>query len=137
MTPNKCTIAIAALPLLSLPGWRAIRGKQNVELDQTVHLGSAQLTPSDYKMTWTESVSDCRGDVRPRQESDRHVTAQISHVRSGYDGPAVHTDSSNALTEVDLPGCRFRLPVTAVSPTLVSNVRRSADPLRSALYCCQ
>jgi len=32
--------------------------KANIELDQTVHPGSAQLTPADFKMTWTEGAAN-------------------------------------------------------------------------------
>jgi hypothetical protein len=32
--------------------------KANSEINQTLHVGSTQLDPGDYKMTWTESGSN-------------------------------------------------------------------------------
>jgi hypothetical protein len=103
MKPSKFTFAIVALLLFSLRGWASDKRKANIQIDQTVHVGSAQLAPGEYKMTWTESGLNAEVAFSRGNKVIATVAAQVSHVRSGYNAPALLTDSSNTLTEVDLP----------------------------------
>ena len=104
MKANKVTLATIALIGFSASGWAGDKMKANIKIYEPVHLGSSQLGPGDYKMTWTESGSNAEVTFSQGKNVIATVPAQITQARSGYDGPALHTDSvSGALTGVELP----------------------------------
>src|SRR5260370_39577596 len=58
MKASKFTLSIVALVLLSVSAWARDKMKANIQIDETVHVGSTQLAPGAYRMTWTESGSN-------------------------------------------------------------------------------
>lgn len=60
--------------------------------------------PGQYKMTWTEAGTSAEVTFSQGKKPIATVPAQVSQVRSGYDGPVLHTDTvANTLTAVALP----------------------------------
>ena len=102
MKPSKFTFTTFALLLFSLSGWASDKMRANIQIHQTVHIGSADLTPGEYKMTWTESGSNAEVTFSQYSRVIATVPARVAQVRSGYDSPVLHTNS-NTLTGVDLP----------------------------------
>ena len=58
MKASKFTLSTVVLVLLSVSAWANDKMKANIEIDETLHVGSTQLDPGKYKMTWTESGSN-------------------------------------------------------------------------------
>jgi hypothetical protein len=78
--------------------------KANIQIYETVHVGSTQLTRGDYKMTWTESGSSAEVTFEQGGKVIATVPAEITTERSPFRGPALFTDkASNTLTGVQLP----------------------------------
>lgn len=108
MKADKVTLATIALICFSVSGWASDKMKANITIYEPVHVGSSQLAPGDYKMTWTESGSNAEVTFSQGKNVIATVPAQVTQARSGYDGPALHTDSvSGALTGVELPKLLF------------------------------
>ncbi len=104
MKASKFTLSIVVLVLLSVSAWARDKMKANIQIDQTLYVGSTQLDPGEYKMTWTESGSNAEVTFSQGKKVIATVPAQATHERSGYQSPAIHTDSStNTLISVDLP----------------------------------
>jgi len=104
MKARKLILGTAALLLLSVIGWASANMKAKIQIYQTVHIGSTQLAPGEYKMTWTESGSSAEVTFWQGKKAVATVPAQVTQERSGYDGPVLHTDTvSNTLTGVGLP----------------------------------
>ena len=104
MKPSKFTFATLALLLFSLSGWASDKMRANIQIDQTVHIGSTELAPGEYKMTWRQSGSNAEVTISQNKRVIATVPARVAEVRSGYRSPALHIDSvSHTLTEVDLP----------------------------------
>lgn len=106
MKANKVTLATIALIGFSASGWAGDKMKANLKIYEPVHLGSSQLAPGDYKMTWTESGSHAEVTFSQGKNVIATVPAQVTQARSGYDGPALHS-VSGALTGVELPNLSF------------------------------
>jgi hypothetical protein len=78
--------------------------KATIQIDQTLHVGSTQLAPGEYLMSWTESGSNAEVTFSQGKEVIATVPAQATHEASGYAGPAIHINTvSNTLTGVALP----------------------------------
>ena len=108
MKASKFTLTAVALVLFSVTGWASDKMKANIQIDQTVHVGSTQLAPGEYKMTWTGSGSTAEVTFSRGNKVFATVPAQVTQVSSGYYGPVLHTDNvSNTLIEVDLPKVSF------------------------------
>jgi len=108
MKASKFTLSTVALVLLSMSGWASDKMKANIQIYQTVYVGSTQLAPGEYKMTWTESGSNAEVTFSQGKKVIATVPARVTQVRSGYDGPALHTHgASNTLTAVELPKLSF------------------------------
>lgn len=103
MKASKFMLSTAVLVLLSVSGWASDKMKANIQIDQTVHVGSTQLVPGEYKMTWTESGSNAEVTFSQGKKVIATVPAQVAQERSGYNGPALLTDNNNTLTGVALP----------------------------------
>lgn len=104
MTLSKFTFTTFALLLFSLSGWASDKMRANIQIYQTVHIGSTELAPGEYKMTWTQSGSNAEVTISQDKRVIATVPARVAQVRSGYPSPVLHTDSvSNTLTGVDLP----------------------------------
>lgn len=104
MNAIKSTIGAVVLVLFSVSGWAGDKMKANIHIDQTVHVGSTQLAPGEYKMTWTESGTNAEVTFSQGKKVVATVPAQVTQERSGYESPALHTDNrSNTLTGVELP----------------------------------
>ena len=100
----KFAFATLALLLFSLSGWAADKMRATIHISQTVHIGSTELAPGEYKMTWTQSGSNAEVTFSQGRKVIVTVPAQATQERSGYDGPAVRTNrESNTLMGVDLP----------------------------------
>ncbi len=48
MKPSKFTFATFALLLFSLSGWASDKMRANIQIYQTVHIGSTELAPGEY-----------------------------------------------------------------------------------------
>jgi hypothetical protein len=104
MKASKFTLGAIALVLLSVSGWASDRMKANIQIYNTVNLGSTQLAPGGYQLTWTGSDTSAEATFSQGKKVIATVPAQVTQERSGYSGPALHTDSvSNTLTGVELP----------------------------------
>jgi hypothetical protein len=57
MNARKLISGTVALLLLSVSAWASDTMKAKIQIHHTVHIGSNQLAPGEYKMTWTESGS--------------------------------------------------------------------------------
>ena len=108
MKTSKFTLSTVALVLLSVSGWASDKMNANIQIYKTVHVGSTQLAPGEYKMTWTESGSDAQVTFSQGKQVIVTVPAQVTQVRSGYDSPVVTTNSdSKTLIGVELPKVAF------------------------------
>ena len=108
MKANKAMLATIALICFSVSGWAGDKMKANITIYEPVHVGSFQLAPGDYKMTWTESGSNAEVTFFQGRNVIATVPAQVTQARSSYDSPALHTDTvSGALTGVELPKLSF------------------------------
>jgi hypothetical protein len=104
MKASKFTLGTMALVLLSLSAWASDRMKANIQIYKIVNLGSTQLAPGEYQLTWTGSGTGAEATFSQGKNVIATVPAQVTQERSGYSGPALHTDSvSNTLTGVELP----------------------------------
>jgi hypothetical protein len=104
MKASKFTLGTVVLVLLSVSGWASDKMKADIQIDKTVHVGSTQLAPGDYKITWIESGSNAEVTFAQGRKVIATVPAQITQERSVYDNPALITDTaSNTLTGVQLP----------------------------------
>jgi hypothetical protein len=102
------TIALSAvtLALLALNGWASDKMKAHIMIYQAVTVGSTQLSPGDYTMTWAEG--DAGGEVTFSQGKNVIATipAEITQGSSGYKSPAIISDA-NVLTGIALPKTSF------------------------------
>jgi len=104
MKASKFTLSAVAMVLLTVSGWASDKMKATIQIYEPVHVGSTQLAPGEYRMTWTENGSNAEVTFSQGKKTIATVPAQLTEERSGYDGPALHTDSvSKTLTEVQLP----------------------------------
>jgi hypothetical protein len=104
MKASKFTLATFALLLFSLRGWASDKMRANIQIYETVHIGSTELAPGAYKMTWTESGSNAEVTFSQGKKVIATVPAQVTQVRSGFHSPAIHTDrSTSTLIGVELP----------------------------------
>ena len=104
MKASKFTLGTVVLALLSVSGWANDKMKANIEIDQTVHVGSTPLAAGRYKMTWTESGSNDEVTFSQGKKVIATAPAQVTHEPSGYPGPALIINrASNTLTGVQLP----------------------------------
>ena len=120
MKASKFTLSAAALVLLSVSAWAGGKMEANIQIYQTVHLGSTVLAPGEYKMTWTESGSSAEVTFSQGKKVISTVPAQATHERSGYRSPALRISASNTLAGVDLPDISFSFTsesAAAASPT--------------------
>jgi hypothetical protein len=101
---SRFTLGAVLLVLLSVSGWASDKMKANIQVLETVQLGSTQLTPGAYTMTWTESGSNAEVTFSQGKKVVATVPAHVTQQRSVYDGTALLTDSaSKTLTGVELP----------------------------------
>jgi len=108
MRASKVTLSTVVLVLLSASGWASDKMKANIQIYQTVHVGSTQFAPGEYKMTWTENGSTAEVTFSQGNKVIATIPAQVTQVRSGYDNPVLDTDSaSNTLNGVELPKVSF------------------------------
>ena len=89
MKASKSKLSSIAVVLLSVSGWAGDKMKANIQIEQTVHVGSTQLAPGAYKMTWTESGSNAKVTFSQGSKVIATVTAQTTRERGGFDGPAL------------------------------------------------
>ena len=104
MKASKFALGALLLAFLSVSGWASDKMKANIRIYDTVQLGTTELAPGDYKMTWTESGSNAEVTFSQGKKVIATVRAQVTQERSEYNGTAILTDSaSNRLTGVKLP----------------------------------
>ena len=122
MKASKFTLSTVVLGLLSLSAWAGDKMKANIQIDSTVHVGSTQLVPGAYKMTWTESGSNAEVTFSQGKKVIATVPAHVTQVRSGFHSPATQTDSStNTLIEVELPEVSLAFTSVNVAPASPAN----------------
>jgi hypothetical protein len=102
MKASMFTLATAVL-LLSVSGWANDKMKANIQISHTLQVGSTQLAPGEYKMTWTQSGSDAEVSFSQGKKVIATVPARATQGRSGYQSPALRIHGSNTLIAVDLP----------------------------------
>ena len=120
MKLSKFTLTTFVLLLFSLSEWASDKMSANIHIYHTVHIGSTELAPGEYKMTWTQSESNAEVTISQGKRVIATVPARVAQVRSGYRGPALRTDPvSNTLTGVDLPkvSISFQSENAAVPPS--------------------
>jgi hypothetical protein len=102
------TIALSAvtLALLTLSGWAGDKMKANIMIYHAVSVGSTQLSPGEYTMTWTESGTGADVTFSPGNNVIGTVPAELAQGPTGYSSPAIITES-NVLTGIDLPKTSF------------------------------
>jgi len=104
MKASKFALGTIALVLLSVSGWASDKMKANIQIYNTVNVGSTQLAPGEYQLTWTGTGTNAEAIFLQGKKVIATVPAQVTEERSGYSGPALQTDSvSNTLTGVELP----------------------------------
>ena len=104
MKVSKFTLSTVALVLLSVSAWAGDKMKADIQIDQTLHVGSTQLAPGACKMTWTESGSNAGVTFSQGKNVIATVPAHVTQARSGFHSPAIHSNSSTStLVEVELP----------------------------------
>ena len=122
MKASKFTLGAVALALLSVSAWAGDKMKANIHIDHTVHVGSTQLAPGAFKMTWTESGSIAEVTFSQGKNVIATVPAHVSQVRSGYDSPALRIDVvSNTLLEVELPEASLSFTSENAAPASPAN----------------
>ena len=104
MKASKFALGTIALVLLSVSGWASDKMKANIQIYNTVNVGSTQLAPGEYQLTWTGTGTNAEATFSRGKKVIATVPAQVTEERSAYGGPALYTDSvSNTLTGVELP----------------------------------
>ena len=104
MKASKFTLSTVVLVLLSVSTWAGDKMKANIQIYETLHVGSTQLAPGAYKMSWTESGSNAEVTFSRGKNVIATVPAHVTQVCSGFRSPAIHTDSSTStLIGVELP----------------------------------
>ena len=122
MKASKFTLSTVVLVLLSVSAWAGDKMKANIQIDQTLHVGSTQLDPGEYKMTWTESGSNAEVTFSQGKKVIATVPAHVTQERSGYQSPAIHSDSNTStLIEVGLP--KVSLSFTSENATSPSTAK--------------
>ena len=122
MKASKFTLSTVVLVLLSVSAWAGDKMKANIHIDQTLHVGSTQLGPGAYKMTWTESGSNAAVTFSQGKNVIATVPAHVTQARSGFHSPAIHTDSSTStLIEVELPEVSLSFTSENAAPTSPAN----------------
>jgi hypothetical protein len=121
MKASKFTLSTVVLVLLSVSAWAGDKMKANVQIDHTVHVGSTQLAPGAYKMTWTESGSKAEVTFSQGKKVIATVPAEATQERSGYFGPALRFGVSNTLVGVDLPEVSFSFTSEDAAPASPAN----------------
>jgi hypothetical protein len=108
MKTSKFTLGTVALVLLSVSAWASDKMKANIQIYETVHVGSSQLAPGEYKMTWTETGTNAEVTFSQGKQVIATVPARVIQKRSGYNAPALDTDSvTKTLIAVELPKMSF------------------------------
>jgi hypothetical protein len=122
MKASKFTLSTVVLVLLSVSAWASDKMKANIQINQTLHVGSTQLAPGAYKMTWTESGSNAEVTFSQGKNVIATVPAHVTQVRSGFHSPAIHTDSSTStLVEVELPEVSLSFSSENAAPASPAN----------------
>jgi hypothetical protein len=122
MKASKFTLSTVVLVLLSVSAWASDKMKANIQIYQTVHIGSTELAPGEYKMTWTQSGSNAEVTFSQGKKLIATVPAQATQERSGYRSPVVRTNSvSNALVGVDLPDVSLSFTSENAAPASSAN----------------
>ena len=122
MKASKITLSTVTLVLLSVSAWAGDKMRANIQIDETVHVGSTQLAPGAYKMTWTESGSNAEVTFSQGKKVIATVPAHVTQVRSGFQTAAIHTDSSTStLIEVELPEVSLSFTTENAAPASPAN----------------
>ena len=102
------TIALSAvtLALLALNGWASDKMKAHIMIYHAVNVGSTQLSPGQYTMTWTESGTGADVTFSQGKNVIATVPAELAQGPSGYENPAIISDA-NVLTGIALPKTSF------------------------------
>jgi hypothetical protein len=122
MKASKFTLSTVVLVLLSVSAWASDKMKANIQINQTLHVGSTQLDPGEYRMTWTESGSNAEVTFLQGKKVIATVPAQATHERSGYHSPVIHTDTSTStLIGVELPEVSLSFTSENAAPASAAN----------------
>jgi len=101
-------ILTGLLGLFSVTGFAADNMKTTITLSQAATIGSTQLAPGQYKMTWSGTGSDVQVTLSQGKKAVVTVPAQVVQERTGLNSAAVTTDSkTGALLGVVLPNQSF------------------------------
>jgi hypothetical protein len=115
-------LSTAVLVLLSVSAWAGDKMKANIQINQRLHVGSAQLDPGEYKMTWTENGSNAEVTFSQGKKVIATVRAQATQEHSGYRSPALRiVGASNTLVGVDLPEVSLSFTSEDAAPASPAN----------------
>jgi hypothetical protein len=122
MKASKFTLSTVVLMLLSASAWAGDKMKANIHIDHSVHVGSTQLAPGAYRMIWTGSGSNAEVTFSQGENVIATVPAHVTQVRSGFNSPAIHIDSSTStLVEVELPEVSLSFTSENAAPASSAN----------------
>ena len=88
MKLSRFMFATFALLVFSLSGWAGDKMRATIHIDQTVRIGSTELAPGEYKLTWIQSGSNAEVTLSQGKKVIVTVPAQATQERSGYKSPA-------------------------------------------------
>ena len=98
------TLALSAVILatLSVSGWAGDKMKANIMIYRAVILGSTQLSPGEYTMTWNGTGTGAEVTFSQGKNVIATVPAEIAQGPTGYRRPAIESNSDR-LTAIALP----------------------------------
>jgi len=104
MRVRSFTLSAVLVALLSMTVWAADSNKATIRLSEPTIVGSAQLAPGEYKLTWTGTGSDVQATFSQGKKTVATVPAHLVQEASGYSSPVIRTNSeTKALLGVGLP----------------------------------
>jgi len=104
MKISKFALAAIAMVAFSLSSWGSDKMRTTIHIDQAVSVGSAQLAPGAYTVTWAGNSSDAEVTFAQGKRVIATVPAHVIEVRSGYAETVIETDTrTNTLTKIAVP----------------------------------
>ena len=81
MKASKLTLGTVALVLLSVSAWASDKMKANIQIFKTVSVGSTQLAPGEYELTWTGTGTNAEATFSQGKKVVATVPAQVTQTR--------------------------------------------------------
>ena len=104
---KKLLISLSLLLSFSMASLAAHKNEATINLSDKVQLGSTQLAPGEYKLSWIGTGSDATATLSQGKRVVATVPAKLVEQRSQYSGVGIVTDTAGGggtrLTGVLLP----------------------------------